>query len=144
MKAYFRISKSLRLIARFNYWSLILSDSLPKLPKDTKAVISGIHRLRMGQENISVAIVHSNENLNLVINEKIQIERKEKILSNFFLMYEFFVFKNRFFAWIIYLSLPLFMVNKLGFKLALCLLYHLLRDGNISLKNIVKFFLSWS
>ena len=130
---------SVRVIARFDYWALILSDSLPQLPVDTKSVLSGIRRLRIGQKDMTVCIIQSNEILNLVMDEEIQIEGKQKVLINLFSMYEHFpehhVFKNRYFACIIHLLLALFIGDKLGFKLALRLLYRLLMDGKISLET---------
>ena len=40
---------SVRVIARFDYETLIVSDSLPQLFVYTKSVMSGIHRLRIKQ-----------------------------------------------------------------------------------------------
>ena len=130
---------SVRVIARFDYWALILSDSLPQPPVDTKSVLSGIRRLRIGQKDMTICIGQSNEILNLVMDEEIQIERKQKVLINLFSMYELLpehhVFKNRYFACIIHMLLALFIGDKLGFRLALRLLYRLLRDGKISLET---------
>lgn len=126
---------SLRVVARFDYWALIFSDSLPQ----TRSVLSGIRRLRIGQENMTVCIGQSNEIINLVMDEEIQVERKQKVLVNLFSMYESLpehhVFKNRYFTCIVHLLLALFIGDKLGFRLALRLLYRLLSNGEISLET---------
>ena len=130
---------SLRLIARFDYWALIFSDSLPQLPIDAKVIISGIRRLRIGHENMTVCIAQSNEIVNLVMNEEIQVEKKQKALVNLFSMYgslpEDHLFKNPYFTCIVHLLLTLSIADTLGFKLALRLLYRLLNNGKISLET---------
>ena len=45
------------------------------------------------------------------------------------------LFKNRFFTCIVYMLLALFIGDKIGFKLALRLLYHLLKEGKISIET---------
>ena len=110
---------------------------MPQIPVDTKSILSGRCRLRMGQRDMTVCITQSNEILNLVIDEEIQI--KKKVLINLFSLYELFpehhVFKNRYFACVFHLLLALFIGDKLGFKLALRLLYKLLIEGKISLET---------
>ena len=69
---------SVRVIARFDYWALIISESIPQLPIDTKAVLSGIRRLRIEQKDMTVCIVKSNEILNLVMDEENSDRRKTK------------------------------------------------------------------
>ena len=130
---------SVRVIARFDYWALILSDSLPQLPIETKAVLSGIRRLRIGQKDLSICLPRSNEILNLVIDEDIPVRRKEKVLIDLFEFYQMLpenhLFKNRFFTCIVYMLLALFISDKIGFKLALRLLYRLLKEGKISIET---------
>nr|YP_009686129.1 hypothetical protein [Halamphora americana]YP_009686184.1 hypothetical protein [Halamphora americana]QDR24931.1 hypothetical protein [Halamphora americana]QDR24933.1 hypothetical protein [Halamphora americana] len=130
---------SVRVIARFDYWALIISDSLPQLPIDTKSVLSGIRRLRIGQKDMTICISQSNEILNLVMDEEIPINKKEKVLIDLFELYQLFpenhFFKNRYFACIVYMLLALFIGDKIGFKLALRLLYRLLREGKISIET---------
>ena len=130
---------SVRVIARFDYWALILTDSLPQLPIETKAILSGIRRLRIGQKDLSICLPRSNEILNLVIDEDIPVKRKEKVLIDFFEFYQMLpenhLFKNKFFACIVYLLLALFISDKIGFKLALRLLHRLLKEGKISIET---------
>ena len=130
---------SVRVIARFDYWALILTDSLPQLPIETKAILSGIRRLRIGQKDLSICLPRSNEILNLVIDEDIPVKRKEKVLIDFFEFYQMLpenhLFKNRFFTCIVYMLLALFISDKIGFKLALRLLHRLLKEGKISIET---------
>ena len=130
---------SVRVIARFDYWALILSDSLPQLPIETKAILSGVRRLRIGQKDLSICLPRSNEILNLVIDEDIPVRRKEKVLIDLFEFYQMLpenhLFKNRFFTCIVYMLLALFISDKIGFKLALRLLYRLLKEGKISIET---------
>lgn len=130
---------SVRLIARFDYWALIVNGSLPQLPIETKTILSGIRRLRMGQKELYICIPKSNEILNLVIDEDISVKRKEKELIDLFAYYQMLPehhdFKNKFFTCIIYLLMALFVGDKIGFKLALRLLYRLLNEGKISLET---------
>ena len=130
---------SVRVIARFDYWALILTDSLPQLPIETKAILSGIRRLRIGQKDLSICLPRSNEILNLVMDEDIPVKRKEKVLIDLFEFYQMLpenhLFKNRFFTCIVYMLLALFISDKIGFKLALRLLYRLLKEGKISIET---------
>jgi hypothetical protein len=130
---------SVRLIARFDYWALIITDSLPQLPVDTKSVLSGLRRLRIGQKDLSICLPRSNEVLNLVMDEDIPVKRKEKVLIDLFEFYQMLpenhLFKNRFFTCIVYMLLALFIGDKIGFKLALRLLYRLLKEGKISIET---------
>ena len=130
---------SVRVIARFDYWALILSDSLPQLPIETKSILSGIRRLRIGQKDLSICIPRSNEILDLVIDEDIPVKRKEKVLIDLFEFYqrlpENHPFKNRFFTCIVYILMALSISDKIGFKLALRLLYRLLKKGKISIET---------
>ena len=130
---------SVRVIARFDYWALILTDSLPQLPIETKAILSGVRRLRIGQKDLSICLPRSNEILNLVIDEDIPVRRKEKVLIDLFEFYQMLpenhLFKNRFFTCIVYMLLALFISDKIGFKLALRLLYRLLKEGKISIET---------
>ena len=130
---------SVRVIARFDYWALILTDSLPQLPIETKAILSGIRRLRIGQKDLSICLPRSNEILNLVIDEDIPVKRKEKVLIDFFEFYQMLpenhLFKNRFVTCIVYMLLALFISAKIGFKLALRLLHRLLKEGKISIET---------
>jgi hypothetical protein len=130
---------SVRVIARFDYWALIINDSLPQLPIETKAILSGIRRLRIGQKDLSICLPRSNEVLNLVMDEDIPVKRKEKVLINLFEFYQMLpenhLFKNRFFTCIVYMLLALFIGDKIGFKLALRLLYRLLKEGKISIET---------
>lgn len=93
----------------------------------------------MGAKDLTVCIVQSNDIINLVIDEEINIERKKRVLIDFFSIYEFLPehhpFKNRYFACITHMLLALFIGNKLGFKLALRLLLRLLENGTISLET---------
>ena len=50
------------------------------------------------------------------------------------------LFKNKFFACIVYLLLTLFICDKIGFKLALRLLYRLLKEGKISIETYPDIF----
>ena len=52
---------AIRVIAKFDYWALILTDSLPQLPFGTKTVLSGIRRLRLAGNDFSICISQSNE-----------------------------------------------------------------------------------
>lgn len=79
---------SVRVITRFDYWALILSDSLPQLTIETKAVLSGIRRLRIGQKDLSICLSRSNEILNLVMDEDIPGKKKEKVLIDLFEFYQ--------------------------------------------------------
>lgn len=130
---------SVRVIARFDYWALIVSDSLPQLPIEAKSVLSGIRRLRIGQKDMTICLLKSNEILNLVMDEEIHITRKEKVLINFFKLYQLFpenhIFKNPYFACIVHVLLALFIGDKIGFKLTLRLLYRLLKQGTISIET---------
>ena len=130
---------SVRVIARFDYWALILTDSLPQLPIETKAILSGIRRLRIGQKDLSICLPRSNEILNLVMDEDIPVKRKEKVLIDLFKFYQMLpenhLFKNRFFTCIVHMLLALFISDKIGFKLALRLLYRLLKEGKISIET---------
>lgn len=130
---------SVRVIARFDYWALILNDSLPQLPIQTKAILSGIRRLRIGEKELSICLPRSNEILNLVMDEDIPVKRKEKVLIDLFEFYQLLpenhLFKNKFFTCIVYLLLALFISDKIGFKLALRLLYRLLKEGKISIET---------
>lgn len=109
---------SVRVIARFDYWALILSDSLPQLPIETKAVLSGIRRLRIGQKDLSICLPRSNEVLNLVMDEDIPVKKKEKVLIDLFEFYQMLpenhLFKNRFFTCIVHMLLALFISYKIG------------------------------
>ena len=69
---------SLGVIARFDYWALIITDSVPQLPIETKIVLSGIRRIRIGKKDLSLCILKSNEVLNLVMDEDIPLNRKKK------------------------------------------------------------------
>lgn len=131
---------SIRLIARFDYWALILNDSIPQLPIETKAILSGIRRLRMVEEgDLTICITRSNEILNLVMDEEIPVKKKEKALIDLFKFYqelpENHLFKNRFFTCIVYLLIALSSSDKIGFRLALRLLYRLFTKGKISLET---------
>lgn len=130
---------SVRVIARFDYWALILADSLPQVPIETKTILSGIRRLQIGQKDLSICLPRSNEILNLVLDENIPVKRKEKVLIDLFQFYQMLpenhFFKNKFFTCIVYLLLALFISDKIGFKLALRLLYRLLKEGKISLET---------
>jgi len=73
------------------------------------------------------------------MDEDINLEKKNKMLINFFSIYEFLpenhIFKNRYFACIIHVLLTLFISNKIGFNLALRLLLNLLKNGKITLQT---------
>ena len=130
---------AIRVLARFDYWALIINDSLPQLPIETKAILSGIRRLRMGQKDLSICLPRSNEIVNLVMDEDIPVKKKEKVLIDLFEFYQMVpenhLFKNRFFTCIVYMLLNLFIGDKIGFKLALRLLYRLLAEGKISIET---------
>ena len=130
---------AIRVLARFDYWALIINDSLPQLPIETKAILSGIRRLRMGQKDLSICLPRSNEIVNLVMDEDIPVKKKEKVLIDLFKLYQMLpedhLFKNRFFTCIVYMLLNLFIGDKIGFKLALRLLYRLLAEGKISIET---------
>ena len=72
---------SVRLIARFDYWALILSDSLPQIPIETKSILSGLRRLRIGQKDLSICLPRSNEILNLVTDEDTPVKKKRKSID---------------------------------------------------------------
>jgi len=130
---------SVRLIARFDYWALILTDALPQLPIETRIILSGIRRLRMGKNGVHICIQQSTDIGNLVKDEGILIEKKEKELLDFFTFYEMLpenhLFKNNIFTCIVYMLIFLAYADKNGFKLAIRLLYRLLRKGIISLET---------
>jgi hypothetical protein len=130
---------SIRLIARFDYWALIFSDAIPFITIDQKAVLAGIRCMRMKINSITICIPQSNEILNLLTDNEINLEKKGKALINFFSIYEFLPedhpFKNPYFACIIHVLISLFIINKMGFRLALKLLLRLLTEGKISLKT---------
>jgi hypothetical protein len=130
---------SLLFLARFDYWALIISGAIPSISIDQRAVLAGIRRLRMGANDMAIIIPQSNDIINLVMDEDINLERKNQMLINLFSIYESLpeshVFKNRYFACIIHVLLTLFIINKLGFNLALKLLLNLLNNGKISLQT---------
>lgn len=43
-----------RLIARFDYWALIISDLIPQIPVYTRSVLSGIRRMKIGFKSMTV------------------------------------------------------------------------------------------
>ena len=131
---------SMRAIARYDYWALIISDSIPAIPIETKAVLFGIGHLRMRQEEgISVCIGRSDDIIVLVMDKNIDLKKKKKVLTGFFSLYESLpehhFFKNPYFCCIIHILLTLYFANNLGFKFALRLLLRLLEDGKISLET---------
>lgn len=73
------------------------------------------------------------------MDKKINFDRKQKVLIDFFSYYEVLpenhFFKNRYFVCIIHMLLALFVGDKLGFNSVLGLLYRLLNTGKISLET---------
>ncbi len=130
---------SLRLVARFDYWALIFSDAIPYITTDQKSVLASIRHMRMGVKYLSVCILQSNKILNLVMDEEIDLEEKNKKLINILSFYEFLpenhVFKNRYFVCIVHMLLALFIGDKKGFQSVLKLLLRLLKNGQISLQT---------
>lgn len=130
---------SIRLIARFDYWVIILINSIPQLPINDKSVLVSICRMRMGAKYMHICLPQSNDVINLVMDTDIILEEKVKVLVNFFSLYNYLpdnsLLKNRHFACIIHVLLALFIGNKISFRLALRLLLRLLKDGKISLET---------
>ena len=130
---------TMRLIARFDYWALILGDATPLMSVDQKAVLASIRRMRIGVMHIEVCTSQTSEIINLASDENVNLVKKEKMLINLFSMYEFFpenhYLKNPYFACVINVLLALFIINKTGFNFALRLLLRLLKDGRIKLQT---------
>jgi len=104
---------TMRLIARFDYWTLILGDASALISVDQKAALAGIRRMRMGMMHMEICASQTNEIINLASDEDVNLLKKENMLINLFSMYEFLPenhpFKNRYFASIIHLLLGLFI-----------------------------------
>lgn len=81
-------------MARFEYWGVILND----LNINNKSVIAGIYRMRIGARDMPICLHWSHDVIKLVIDEKIHLERKSKILMKLFSLYQFIpenhIFKN--------------------------------------------------
>ena len=122
-----------RLIARYDYWAIIISEGLPILSVDDKAAIISIRRLRMGMKNVFVCLPQSEKALYFLTDEEI---KNPKPLIDLFLVYEGLpethLFKNAYFVCVVNLLLLLFFSNKVNFKLALKVLRRLLKDKKIS------------
>lgn len=128
---------TIRIVARFDYWALILCDGLPKTDIGDKIMLSSIRRMRMGMNHLEICIPRTEQIINLVNDQKIDSEEKDKILIDLFTLYEQFpeghLFKNSYFVCIVHMLLTLFISNKSCFKFALKILARMLRDGKISL-----------
>ena len=129
----------LRIVARFDYWALIICDGLPIISADQKAVLASIRRMRMGLEGIHVCLPQTNDVLSLLTDDEVSLKRKDKAVIDILTLYEMLpenhIFKNPYFACIVHCLLTLFILNKLSFRLALRVLLRLLNSGKISLKT---------
>lgn len=130
---------SIRIIARYDYWALIFSGALPTISMDQKAILAGIRRMRMGIKSVHICLPQSNNIVEVLMNEEINVKKKSDTLINFLLLYEFLpenhLFKNPYFVCITQVLIILFISNKMGFRLALQLLLRLLKDRKISLET---------
>lgn len=139
MVASFVAIGSMRVIARFDYWSLIISGSMPTLNIADKSILSSIRRMRMGIPQMVICIPQSHDIINLVSDEEANIVEKSKLLIDIFSMYEHLpenhFFKNSYFACIIHILLTLFITSKMGFNLTLRILLQLVKANKISLET---------
>ena len=130
---------ALRIVARYDYWALIISDGLPTISIDQKAVLASIRRMRMGIKNISICLPQSQNVLEFLTDDEIIPETKNKKLIDLFSFYEMMPeshpFKNPYFVCIVHLLLSLFIINRLSFRFALKILLRLLKKGKISLET---------
>lgn len=130
---------TMRFIARFDYWALILSDAIPLMSVGQKSVLASMRRMRMGEMHMEICTSQTNEIINLAIDANVNLVKKEKMLINLFTIYEFLPenhsFKNRYFACVVHVLLVLFTISQTSFNFALRLLLRLLKNGKISLQT---------
>lgn len=132
----------MRIIARFDYWSLIICGALPKTDIGDEVILAGIRRMRMGLSKINICIPRTEQIINFVTDEKIDIKRKNDNFIAIFKMYEFLPeghpFKNPYFACIVHMFIRLFITNKSSFRLAIAILYRMWKNGQISFATYLE------
>ena len=127
---------TVRIIARFDYWALIICGALPKTDIGDKTILVGLRRMRMGISNINICMPRAEDIINFVTDQNIDVKRKNDKLIEVFTVYEYLpethAFKNPYFACIVHILITLFVINKLSFKLAIKILYRMWKTGQIS------------
>lgn len=76
---------AIRLVARFDYWSLIICGALPKTDLSDEVVLTSI---RMGIKDIAICMPGAEKILDFVTDEEIDLTRKSDKLIKLFTTYE--------------------------------------------------------